>query len=587
MIFSHNELPCAFLLGEFFVQKFCDISSRNELADFLSVPRQKLTYVLYIKKVDSYYRPFEISKKNGGVRQINAPTGDLKDMQKQLANALSIYQLDIRNKHSVTPNISHGFESQKSIITNARIHRNKRYILNVDLENFFDSFHFGRVKGFFEKNRNFLLPPEVATVIAQLTCFNGKLPQGAPTSPIITNLICQILDNRLLKLAKHYKLDYTRYADDLTFSTNNKGFLKSNEAFLLDLKKELVRAGFEINDKKTRLAYKDSRQTVTGLVVNKKISVPSEYYRITKSMAHALYSSGEFTINGNVGTIEQLEGRFAFINQIDKYNHKIDGQPHEFGMLTAREREFKRFLFYKYFYRNSRPIIVTEGKTDVLYLKSALKALYKEYPKLITKNKDERFEFKISFLERNERLQYFLGVRINGADTMQNVYKYFVDNSARERKNYPNYFNYFAKRGNPPENPVILLFDNELESKRPLYKFLHEQKISENRIEELQQNLYLKLLEQANVYLLTNPLTDGRGECEIEHLFLKETLEHKIDGKEFCLKDKYDITKFYGKEIFSKYISSNYQSIDFSRFRPLLNALNSIVTSYPLSIEHK
>lgn len=122
--------------------------------------------------------------------------------------------------------------------------------MNIDLENFFESFHFGRVRGFFTKNKNFLLPSEVATVIAQLSCYEGKLPQGAPTSPIISNLICGILDYRLLKVAKKYKLNYTRYADDLTFSTNDKNFLNLQTKFHEEISKELIQAGFKINEKR-------------------------------------------------------------------------------------------------------------------------------------------------------------------------------------------------------------------------------------------------------------------------------------------------------------------------------------------------
>ena len=113
----------------------------------------------------------------------------------------------------------------KSIYTNAAIHRNKRFVLNMDLQNFFDSFHFGRVRGFFIKNRNFNCTNEIATMIAQIVCYKGKLPQGAPSSPVITNLICGSLDYRISKLSKKYKLDYTRYADDITFSTNNRHFI--------------------------------------------------------------------------------------------------------------------------------------------------------------------------------------------------------------------------------------------------------------------------------------------------------------------------------------------------------------------------
>ncbi|MHB9342175.1 reverse transcriptase domain-containing protein, partial [Fusobacterium polymorphum] len=93
-----------------------------------------------------------------------------------------------------TINISHGFVKERNIITNAKIHKNKKIVLNLDLKDFFDSFHFGRIKGFFEKNKDFKFSPELATLIAQLACYNGKLPQGAPSSPLITNLICHIFD---------------------------------------------------------------------------------------------------------------------------------------------------------------------------------------------------------------------------------------------------------------------------------------------------------------------------------------------------------------------------------------------------------
>lgn len=557
--------------------KFCDIASRNELADFLKVPRKTLTYILYVKKVENFYTSFEIPKKNGDTRTIKAPSRKLRSIQKKLASELERYEQDIWASKDIKPNIAHGFQKNKSIVTNAKIHRNKKYVLNIDLENFFDSFHFGRVRGFFEKNRDFALPTEVATVLAQLTCFEGCLPQGAPTSPIITNLLCQILDNRLLRVAKKYKLDYTRYADDLTFSTNDKTFIEFKDEFMSTIQKEIERAGFKINEKKTRLIYKDSQQKVTGLVVNQKVNVTQEYYRKTKAMAHSLYKNGEFSINGQTGTLQQLEGRFSFINQLNWYNNKQDGKEHNFGALAGREREFKRFLFYKFFYGNDNPIVVTEGKTDVRYLKAALKSLYKDYPDLITKSKNGKFKLKFSFFKRTKRLQYFLGIQMNGADAIQSIYKYFVGGKGRESKNYPNYFAYFLNMGTPPKKPTILLFDNETESKRPLGKLLSEQKVSEEQIEKLRKELYLKVFDNGNLYLLTNPLIPGKKECEIEYLIPEETHAHVIDGKTLCLKDQYDTQKYYGKEIFSKYILNNFEQIDFSGFRPLLDGLNLII----------
>lgn len=207
------------------MSQFNQIASRNELADFLGVSRKILTHILYIRKTENLYVSFDIPKRSGGTRTIHAPQNELKSVQQKLAKSLIDYYDFIKKDNNIKSNISHAFEKKKGIITNAEIHRNKRIVLNLDLKDFFDSFHFGRVYGYFHKNKYFALNEEVSIVIAQLVCYNRKLPQGAPTSPIITNLICQILDYNILKLAKKYKLDYTRYADDLTFSTNKRTFI--------------------------------------------------------------------------------------------------------------------------------------------------------------------------------------------------------------------------------------------------------------------------------------------------------------------------------------------------------------------------
>ncbi|EGO9008665.1 RNA-directed DNA polymerase, partial [Enterococcus faecalis] len=264
------------------MSSFSDIKNRNDFFRLLNIPKKNMTYLLYNKEkkgTENSYQTFEIEKKSGGVRIIHAPNDELKFVQKRLANLLWMTQKKIWKENNIKANISHAFEEKKSIITNAKIHRNKKFVLNVDLEDFFSSFHFGRVKGFFEKDNNFKVPEDVALIIAQLTCYQGSLPQGSPSSPIITNLICKIMDFRILKLAKKYKLDYSRYADDLTFSTNNTLFLSQETIFLKKLNKEIDRAGFKLNAKKTRLQFNSSRQEVTGLVVNKKISVPREYYK--------------------------------------------------------------------------------------------------------------------------------------------------------------------------------------------------------------------------------------------------------------------------------------------------------------------
>jgi RNA-directed DNA polymerase len=233
------------------------ISSKPEFAKALNISPKFLTHNLYVVRPENQYHTFNIDKKSGGQRTINAPSDELKSLQIALSKLLlecmgeinsakypksqstspkmkknkvdsdyaaEILKIKIPNSAIRQPSLSHGFTKNRSIITNAMMHIGKKNILNIDLENFFDSFNFGRVRGFFIKNKDFQLNSEVATVIAQIACYENKLPQGSPCSPIITNLITHSLDIQLASLAKKFKCTYTRYADDITFSTNLSTF---------------------------------------------------------------------------------------------------------------------------------------------------------------------------------------------------------------------------------------------------------------------------------------------------------------------------------------------------------------------------
>lgn len=206
------------------LEKLKETKSLSDLATLLGFQPRAVSYILY--KIPEYkkYIEFEIPKKNGGKRIIKAPTEKLKQLQSRLADLLNEC-FDQIGKESNKKSLSHGFRKKHSIITNAKNHKNKRYVFNVDLQDFFPSINFGRVRGFFIKNHHFSLEPKVATVIAQIACHNNELPQGSPCSPIISNLIGHLLDVRMANLAKKAKCTYSRYADDLTFSTNKKIFL--------------------------------------------------------------------------------------------------------------------------------------------------------------------------------------------------------------------------------------------------------------------------------------------------------------------------------------------------------------------------
>ena len=206
-----SDAPFLILGGRMYIN---EVNDRERLAILLDVPLQKLTYILYVKKTDNCYKQFQIPKKDGTMRIICAPNDELKVIQRKLANELWKYHLYYMEKKNIESNISHGFVKGRSILTNANIHVNKKYIVNMDIEDFFPSIHFGRVRGYFNKSNEFNLSENVSTIIAQLTCYQGVLPQGAPTSPILANLLCNILDMRLLKVCAKYKVDYSRYADD-------------------------------------------------------------------------------------------------------------------------------------------------------------------------------------------------------------------------------------------------------------------------------------------------------------------------------------------------------------------------------------
>jgi RNA-directed DNA polymerase len=232
------------------------------------VTKQKLQFLAFSKK--EKYKAFSIPKKGGGERKILAPIYTLKVYQKILNE---IFQIVFTPHKS-----SHGFLYGRSIVSNAILHVNKQYVFNVDLKDFFPSTPFRRVKTVLQ------LPPfnlignrePLGFLIANLCCNDNGLPQGAPTSPILTNIVCQRLDRKLLRFAWENKASYSRYADDITFSSNRNEF---NAEFETGLTEIIINEGFKINPNKTRLQKFNRRQEVTGLIVNRKTNVKSDFIK--------------------------------------------------------------------------------------------------------------------------------------------------------------------------------------------------------------------------------------------------------------------------------------------------------------------
>jgi len=574
------------------LEKLKKATDLSDLANLLGYQPKFLSYIIYKIPNDDKYSEFSIPKKNGDLRKIKKPVDRLKHLQRRLADLLNNCLEEICEQHAKQDKLSHGFRKKRSIITNANRHRGHRYVFNIDLNDFFPSINFGRVYGFFIKNNLFQLDSKVATIIAQIACHNNELPQGSPCSPVISNLIGHHLDIILSALAAKGKCTYTRYADDLTFSTNRSDFSpliakkdSENDVWTAGrkLREEIRRAGFSINESKTSMQFNTSRQIVTGLVVNKKVNIKREYYRLTRSMCHSLFTNDEFYIFkstpavptesacsvevtevpiGNFegteastisGTLNQLEGMLSFIYQV-KGPHDNRKANEKRNSPTAVMALYRNFLFYKHFFALDKPIIVCEGQTDIVYLKCALKQLAKKYPEIVNKI-DDVISFKIKFLNMSSNLKEVLAISdgTGGLGSLMSMYKQGME----------------PFKGNGKKHPVIILIDND-----------HGAKEIKDKLKSYSPTkLFFHFIE--NLYVIHTPPFADKEDTAIEDLFTTETLETKVDGKRFNPGKQLDAATEYGKVVFAdKVIKAKQNHIDFSGFQGVFERILGAMTDY-------
>lgn len=245
------------------------IFDRQHLSLLLGLDEQYINSVVY--GADCHYRTFYIRKKSGGVRELSAPHYTLKYVQGW------IYQNILKN---VKVNYcAHGFRPKKSILTNAKVHVNNRFLLKIDMKDFFPSIDINKVVNIF---RSMGYSNHVSFYLASICCVNGHLPQGAPTSPALSNIIARHIDNRILGLCKKMNYRYSRYADDIAISGENI------ESWFADyVKKIIVECGFEVNETKVKLYNGNGAKILTGVsLANNRIRLPRDYRR---SLQMALY----------------------------------------------------------------------------------------------------------------------------------------------------------------------------------------------------------------------------------------------------------------------------------------------------------
>ncbi len=271
-----------------------------------------------------HYVSFTVPKKSGGTRTLSAP-------HRKLAAAQEWIFENIISRLSY-PEPAHGFIPGRSTLTNAQPHCGKAVVLNMDLEGFFPSIGFLRVRSVFHRLG---YSPAVATILAllctecprQQVVYDGKpyhvaigprgLPQGACTSPGLSNQVARRLDKRLGGLAIKLGLTYTRYADDLSFSGNEE--LESHIGYLLARVRHIAQEeGFAVNEKKSRVLRRNAMQRVTGLVVNDRPGVARKQVRRLRAILHRARTEGLDAQNreGRPNFRAWLQGMIAYVSMV-------------------------------------------------------------------------------------------------------------------------------------------------------------------------------------------------------------------------------------------------------------------------------
>lgn len=266
---------------------------------------------------DKFYRSFEIIKSSGEPRKIHEPLPDLKFVQHWILNNILI--------NVPVSDYAKAYVKKRDIKHNARFHRSQNVVVTMDICNFFPSINVKEVARIFIElgySKN------TALFIAYLCCYKNVLPQGAPTSPYISNLRLRAFDLNVATYTKKLNIRYTRYADDMTFS----GDFNSNE-LISRISDFVYEEGFQINANKTRVARKNARQEVTGIVVNDHMQTPKEY---RKKIRQEVYFIQKFGIESHLEFIN--EKRANYINHLlGKINHALFVNPRDNEMKKCFE----------------------------------------------------------------------------------------------------------------------------------------------------------------------------------------------------------------------------------------------------------
>ncbi len=280
-------------------------------AALLGVEVNRLEEIL--NNVSGHYQEFWMRKRSGGYRMISAPDKDLQAIQS------TIYSRILSSVTIVHP-AAVGFRCGRSVVDNAAPHLGKRYVLKMDILDFFGSIRSPRVRQTFKKIG---YPENVSKVLGALCCLHRHLPQGAPTSPALSNIVGYEMDRKLAALAAEYGLTYTRYADDLTFS----GDVFPKEQIIPQVKRIIRDEKFEPNHKKTHFMNQSSRKIITGVSVASgvKLTIPKSKKREIRKNVYFILTKGLAEHQRRIGShdpayLKRLIGMLCYWRAIEPDN---------------------------------------------------------------------------------------------------------------------------------------------------------------------------------------------------------------------------------------------------------------------------
>lgn len=300
---------------------FCSIRSIRSLCSLLKTDQRRL--LLLARQPP--YKVFTVPKKDGGERQIEAPGAELKKVLGHLNHFLqSVYYFE-------KPSAAYGFivgvlndDDRRNVVTNARRHTGRPYLLNADLIDFFHAITREQIVKIFQ-GKPFQFSKDLPDLLADLTTYQGRLPMGTPTSPVLSNFACRELDEQLSAYAEDMLWVYTRYADDMSFSSR-----KPIDADKIDSVRAIIeKAGFEINQRKLKTYGPEDDKVVTGLLVTDKVTLAPDYLPQLDEDIRQLHS---------VMLIQNEQGQLS-TRWVEQFKKNIIGRLNFAGFVLKRQDE--------------------------------------------------------------------------------------------------------------------------------------------------------------------------------------------------------------------------------------------------------